>query len=285
MAVLVPVKARLTETSQYEYPEHLRPEIAALPRAPGVYTFHGDGYAVPLYIGKSVDIRTRVMGHMRTPEEARLLRQTRRIDHVRTAGDLGAQLLESQQIKLQQPLHNKKLRRTRRLCSIRLMRGRPEIVSSHEMRFASTDALFGLFSSRTAALQALRAIADDNRLCYGLLSIEKNPAGRPCFRASINRCNGACCGRESLADHQERLEAVLQELRVAVWPYAGAVGLVERGPDMKQIHVVRDWHFLGSASTKAAARRLDRVVDGFDNDCYRILVKPVLSQAHDIVIL
>ena len=43
----------------YEYPEHLRPWLEALPRQPGVYLFHGESDTLPLYIGKSVNIRSR----------------------------------------------------------------------------------------------------------------------------------------------------------------------------------------------------------------------------------
>ncbi len=63
----------------YEYPEHLRPRLEALPKQPGVYFFHGDSDTMPLYIGKSVNIRSRVMSHLRTPDEASMLRQSRRI--------------------------------------------------------------------------------------------------------------------------------------------------------------------------------------------------------------
>ena len=281
----VPLPARRTEASHYAYPEHLRPQIALLPRAPGVYVFLGESGPVPLYIGKSVDIRQRVMEHMRTPRDARLLRQARRIEFTRTAGDLGAQLLEAQQIKLRQPVHNKLLRRRRDLYSIRLLRGRPEVVHSASLPFASASRLYGLYASRQAALQALRALADENRLCYGLLGIEGVQAGRPCFRATIARCAGACAGHEPLAEHEARLEAALQERQVAAWPYAGAVGLVEEGADMTQIHVVRDWHYLGSATTRAQARRLVADVPGFDNDGYRILSGPVLAGQCRIMLL
>ena len=54
--------------------------------------------------------------------------------------------------------------------------------------------------------------------------------------------------------------------------------------DMMQIHVVRDWHYLGSASTTTKARRLDDVVEGFDNDGYRILVKPLLARSHEVIL-
>lgn len=281
----VPLPARRTEAAHYAYPEHLRPQIALLPRAPGVYAFHDEAGPAPLYIGKSVDIRQRVMDHMRTPAEARLLRRTRRIEFSRTAGDIGAQLLEAQQIKLRQPLHNKLLRRRRDLYSIRLLRGKPEVVHSGAMRFASAQGLYGLYASRAAALDALRTVADDNRLCHGLLGLERVPEGRACFRAAIDRCAGACAGRETPAEHQARLEAALRERQVLAWPYAGAVGIVEQGADMTQVHVVRDWHYLGSAATRAGARRLVAPVDAFDSDGYRILSRPLVEGRLRITIL
>ena len=104
-------------------PEHQidAQSLEALPRTPGVYIFQGEG-TLPLYIGKSINIRSRVLSHLRTPEEARMLAQTRRIDFVETAGEIGALLLESQMIKAQSPLFNQRLRRVRSLCSIRLVR-------------------------------------------------------------------------------------------------------------------------------------------------------------------
>ena len=89
--------------------------VCDLPRAPGVYVFHGDG-KLPLYIGKSVDIRSRVQSHLRNPDEARMMAQTRRIEAIETAGEIGALLLESHLIKTQSPLFNQRLRRIKKLC-------------------------------------------------------------------------------------------------------------------------------------------------------------------------
>jgi len=79
---------------QYQYPEHLREQAAAAPAAPGVYTFHGQQESLPLYIGKSVNLRARLLSHLRNPDEDRLLRQTTRISWQRSAGEIGALLLE-----------------------------------------------------------------------------------------------------------------------------------------------------------------------------------------------
>ena len=72
--------------------------VSGLPHAPGVYIFHGDG-SLPLYIGKSVDIRSRVLSHLRHPDETRMVSLTRRFEALETAGEIGALLLESRLIK------------------------------------------------------------------------------------------------------------------------------------------------------------------------------------------
>ena len=166
------------ESRVYTYPQHLRAAIEDAPTGAGVYVFHGDSGDLPLYIGKSVNIRARLLSHLRNPDEARMLRQTQRITHIRTAGEIGALLLEAQMIKQQHPLFNQKLRRNRQLCSLQLESDVPQVVYSKDMDFGAAPELYGLFASRHAALQALRSLADQHRLCYGALGlVSLTPAG------------------------------------------------------------------------------------------------------------
>jgi excinuclease Cho len=260
--------------TSYEYPAHLREQVAAAPRAPGVYFFYSDDDCLPLYIGKSVDIRSRLLSHLRTSDEARLLRQARRIEYQQTAGEIGALLLESRLIKELQPLTNKRLRRKRRLCSIRLRDGAVELVDTTTI----TDGpqLYGLFKSRKAATDALLTLADEHHLCHTLLSIER-PTGRPCFRAKIRKCAGACSGAESRQAHTERLQASLSQWTVERWPYAGAIALHETHEHLQEFHVVNQWHYLGTYTSEAEARRASsQPVNSFDADSYKILLRPVL---------
>lgn len=276
-------RAEFDEARIYEYPSHLREGIEDLPPAPGVYIFHGEEGDLPLYIGKSVNLRNRVLAHLRTVEEARMLRQTRRISHIRTAGEIGALLLEAQLIKQQHPLYNQKLRRSRQLCSLQVEDAQPEVVYAKDVDFARAPSLYGLFGSRHAALEGLRDLADELKLCYGELGLEKLSPGRACFRATLKQCAGVCRGDESREAHRQRLLTGLQGLAVATWPYEGAIGLLECFDDDTQIHVVRNWCYLGSAPTLAEARKLDRMVVGFDADGYKILCKPILSGTAEIV--
>jgi len=269
----------------FEYPSHLRAAIEDLPCAPGVYTFHGQAGDLPLYIGKSVNLRQRVLSHLRNPDEDRLLRQTQRISYIRTAGEIGALLLEASLIKQQQPLLNQKLRRNRQLCSLRLTQGQPEVVYSNELNFATEPHLYGLYASRHAALEGLRSLADRHHLCYGALGLEKLSPGRPCFRAMLKQCAGVCRGDETPEAHQQRLFTSLEGLRIACWPYPGAVALIERHESLVQWHVVRNWCYLGSVGDITAARALDRVAVAFDADGYKILCKPLLGNEVERVLL
>jgi excinuclease Cho len=269
--------------ADFAYPQHLRNSMDDLPAAPGVYIFHGDSETLPLYIGKSVNIRNRVLSHLRNEEEARLLRQTRRISHIRTAGEVGALLLEASLIKQQQPLYNQKLRRTKQLCSWLLTDHGAQIVYSQDVNFATQKGLYGLFSSKRAALESMRVLADQSRLCYGVIGLEKLIPNKPCFRYMLQQCAGACCGQEDHATHHARLKSSLQSIQVECWPYPGAIALVERFNDEVQMHVIAQWCYLGTVQDPKDAEALARQAAGFDADGYRILCRPILGGQAEII--
>lgn len=263
-------------------PDHkIDPEsLAALPRTFGVYIFKGEG-TLPLYIGKSVDIRSRVMSHLRTPEEASMIAQTRRIDFIETAGEIGALLLESRMIKEQNPLFNQRLRRVRTLCSIRLSQTSqgtvPEIVDSKSVNLGSTPELYGLFSSSHAANAKLKELAQQHMLCMSVLGLEK-ASKRGCFGLQIKTCLGACVGKEDRRAHDERLFTALIDSQVEVWPFAGPVDLIEESNGWVQRHRVNNWCYLGTQCSKTQGKNQlsDLKQHDFDLDSYKILVKPIM---------
>ena len=260
--------------------------LNALPAGSGVYIFKGQG-TLPLYIGKSVNIRSRVLSHLRTPDEAKMIAQTRRIDFIETAGELGALLLEARMIKEQSPLFNQRLRRTRRLCSIHLSDKNAglaiEIVDSKAVNLGTTPKLFGLFSSRHSAKSKLNELAQQHGLCKVILGLEKTST-RGCFGLQIKTCLGACVGKEDRPQHDERLLSALKDLQVEVWPFSGAVELIEESHGWVQRHRVNNWCHLetwcsktGQASQFSAVHPQD-----FDRDSYQILVKPIMLRTVEI---
>jgi DNA polymerase-3 subunit epsilon len=74
----------------------LPPGLAAnvlddIPEGPGVYVFYGDN-DIPLYVGKSIGLRSRVMSHFnsdhRVAKDMRISQEITRIEWIETAGNL-----------------------------------------------------------------------------------------------------------------------------------------------------------------------------------------------------
>jgi excinuclease Cho len=260
-------------------PEHaIDPDsLAALPRSAGVYIFRGEG-TLPLYIGKSVDIRSRVLSHLRTPDEANMLAQTKRIDFIETAGEIGALLLEAQMIKTHSPLFNIRLRRLRNLNSIRLQQTAkglsPEIVNNKDLAFGQVDGIYGLFGSQRAAQEKLRELAKEHSLCHALLGLEKL-SQRGCFGRQIKTCRGACVGQEDRTTHDQRMFSALLDMKVHAWPYKGAIDLIEGDSEWTQKHRIHHWRYLGTWCSKVQGFN-GVAQNAFDVDTYKILVKPVM---------
>lgn len=272
--------------ADFSYPSHIeRAGIDALPDKPGVYLFR-DQRGSPVYIGKSINIRSRVLAHLRTAEEAAMLHDTASIDFVRCAGEIGALLLESHLIKQLQPVYNCRLRTIPERFALHLSTdsAQPSVVGSHQQDIADGNACYGLFPSRHAAEEGLRALLRRHRLCPALCGLETTVKGRACFSSQLGYCAGACVGKESPQVHRVRLLAALRQMEESVWPYPGALGIIEEDEGWRQIHVVDRWAYLGSFERKPRKIRRPRLLT-VDMDIYRILAKPLFTEELNFVIM
>ena len=262
-------------------PPHLDPGIVdELPDTPGVYLFYGEN-ELPLYIGKAKDIRQRVLSHFssdhKSAREMSLSQQTRRIDWIETAGEIGALLKESALVKQMLPAQNRQLRKNDEVCTWTLVDEgdgwlRPELHLASELDMSLCKASYGLFKTRKEANEVLRALADEHKLCDTLLGLEKNTPGKPCFGHQIKRCKGACVGNEAYARHTMRLIAALTRLKLAVWPLNGPA-LIREGDEA---HLINGWRYLGTIkSDEEIPALLDTRLPPFDRDTYKILAKHV----------
>lgn len=246
-----------------------------LPRGPGVYRFAGVNDA-PLYIGKAVDLRRRVLSHF-SGDHARatsmeLSRQVRAVTWTATTTELEALLVEAGQVKAQSPLYNRQLRKREDVFSWQLV---PDLVSgrlvlgpANDPRLGAVPDFYGIFNTRARARNWLRQLVDEHGLCAVHVGIEKQPPGKPCFNRQLHRCLGACTGHESTHAHFDRLTEALAPHAVALWPHAGALTL----PGAGMLHVLNRWAYVGAAANAEEAETLARQTPpAFDADIYRIL--------------
>jgi DNA polymerase III subunit epsilon len=93
-----------------------RPDMSSLPDDPGVYVFR-DIRGRPLYVGKSVSLRTRARAHFCAP--AGWTERAEIVDYKPTNSELGALVLENRLIKEWRPPGNVALKRTDRWVYLR----------------------------------------------------------------------------------------------------------------------------------------------------------------------
>lgn len=268
--------------------------VGELPEAPGVYLFYGEN-DLPLYIGKSINLRARVLSHFSSDhassKEMRMTQEMKRFEWIPTAGEFSALLLESRLVKERLPIYNRQLRRERQLCSWRLASGdtpQPLLTLVHEDEIDPSQLmqLFGTFKSKRQAIETLRKIAEMSHLCVKALGLEPGRNG-PCFAFQLKRCKGVCCGQESTEMHALRVQQALMAHKLKVWPYPGKIGIEEYNleNDLRQIHVFEHWVYLGVAEDDDSlqALREQRTALKFDLDTYKLLLK-MLAQKKTRVI-
>lgn len=265
--------------------------LEGVPDGPGVYLFFGET-APPLYIGKSVSLRARVMDHFATDrksgKEAELARQVRRVEWIETAGELGALLQEAALVKRLLPLHNRLPGGNGAVFALRLRPHRRNPPILERVSLAGTDpveweGLFGVFRSPREADNLLRELANLYRLCPRRLGLE--PGGRgACLAHQAKRCAGVCAGRERPEEHDARLVGALVSSRLKPWPWAGRVVVAERHPylALQQWHLLDHWCHLGSADSPEALAELvaNRPPRAFELDTYRTLARWLDAPAH-----
>ncbi|HWH16445.1 MAG TPA: exonuclease domain-containing protein [Candidatus Paceibacterota bacterium] len=267
-------------------PATLSPGIVnALPHAPGVYLFYGPEDEV-LYIGKSVDIKTRVLSHFsedrRTGRERALCEAVTHIEYEETSGELSALLRESQLIKELAPLYNRKLRKARRLAVIESAtddRGYRTASSAYREEIADSDlgAIEAVFRTATQGKTLLRTLVKEYELCPRLLGIEQGSGS--CFSHQLGRCRGACVGKEDQASYNERFAEAFKERRIRAWPFPGAMLLPEDpAADEGTAYVIDRWKILKVLSYTQDGYDEEPVDADFDYDSYRILAKHLLRK-------
>lgn len=261
-------------------PRAVQPALVRdLPQAPGVYIFE-DTAGRPLYVGKSINIKKRVMSHFsRDHADAREFKMAQTIAHIRTqqtAGELSALLLESRLVKELQPVYNRQLRRLSKLLLVQQVIDERGYITAN-LEEASTidptvaDSVLAVFPRRSRAKAVLNEVTKTFDLCPKLMGLEK--ANGACFMRQLHKCHGACIGEEAAATYNERLLTAFDNQRIQAWPFKGAVLLEERfTADVTHAIVVDKWCVLGEVTQEPYCEPVFKAAEAaFDLDTYKIL--------------
>lgn len=203
------------EISTAKLPPNLSPDVVAeLPEETGVYYFLDQDQKV-LYVGKSNNIRKRILSHFQGAHNAvrtlRMIEQIHHLEYVMTGSELIALLLENEEIKQIQPPFNRAQRRQNFKFGIYSRPTGSGYLKLHVDKIRVDDeALVASFSTRRQADSALNFRSRNNQLCPKLCGLESGK-GR-CFHHQLHICLGACVGEEAAESYNERVMITISQL-------------------------------------------------------------------------
>lgn len=198
------------------HPEGINPNITRklldkLPQEPGVY-YLWDDQGQLLYIGKSINIRSRILQHLHNNGTQRAMEMRDRVADITwdiTGNELAALLLESHLIKIKKPPYNRKQRTS--VFTVGLF-CRKDKQGYQRLSLEATDEdnePLTTFTSKREAKEILHHWVEEFDLCQKLCGLYESAGA--CFHHGIGECRGACCGLESPEEYNERVQLLLNK--------------------------------------------------------------------------
>jgi DNA polymerase-3 subunit epsilon len=182
-----------------------RPDLSALPDDPGVYIFR-DERGRPLYVGKSVSLRSRARSHFCAP--AGWTERAEIVDYRPTNSELGALVLENRLIKRWRPPGNRRLKRTDAYVYLRCRLDIPFPVLEVDAEPAPGRAVnVGPLRGRPLAAELADLLTSlfQLRHCGRKLRLREHPSAY----GQMGRCLSPCLGDLDPNLYRARLDAAL----------------------------------------------------------------------------
>ena len=246
-------------------------ELTDIGNGPGVYVFEDENHQ-PIYVGKSITLKKRVMSHF-TDTTSKELKISQRIHHIRTiptANELAALILESKMVKQLQPIFNRQLRRVSSYAMLvkddSATYATIKVVSGRPTEQAPLENIYGLYETRTKAKHRLDEMTRTFSLCPKLMGLEK--AKSACFSYSLGKCRGACIDKEESELYNRRFETALMHSKLDRWPYGSAIA-VPIGEEGSGV-LIDQWIVQGFYSPESN-HELETIEANFDVDEYKII--------------
>ncbi len=259
--------------------------IESLPHLPGVYFFY-DAQDTLLYVGKSVDIKSRVRSHFgqsyTTSKERALTSKVAYVGHEVTSGELSALLKESKYIKELMPEYNRRLRKTSQLAvfkSTHTSDGYKTGTISYQPTdtFTYDASIDGIFKTMSAAKNTLDTLVKEHTLCPKLLGLESGKGS--CFQHQLGRCEGACSGVENPLSYNARFDVAFKKMKIRSWPFPGPVTIPEDETASEGVaYLVDQWQIKKVINYTEEGHSEEDIELPFDYDTYKILSKHILKK-------
>jgi DNA polymerase-3 subunit epsilon len=186
-------------------------KIENIPEEPGIYYFYNEKGDL-IYIGKSRNLQQRISTHLsnNTTNRAMEMRDLiADIDWEATGSELIALLKESFEIKLNKPVYNRAQRRTGFQWGIFSFFDQNGYINYRYGQINDDSVPLSVFTSKEKTKSKLISLVENFSLCQKLSGLYETDGA--CFHYQVGICKGACIGKESPGDYNERASKVTEE--------------------------------------------------------------------------
>ncbi len=261
----------LTGLNKKDLHPNLDPEfIDRLPENTGTYYFYNDKNEL-IYIGKSKNIRDRVLSHFRNFSSKKSIEMRNAIAsvyHELTGSELIALLKESHEIKQQRPLYNRAQRRAFSHHGLyHFVDEKGYIRFLIEKNSSMNEIPLCSFSTLKSAKMHLHSLVDEYQLCQKLCGLYSSSSS--CFSYEIGTCNGACIGKEQPETYNLKATAAIESFR---YRHANFF-IIDNGRNEDELGIVQvecgkylGYGFIDSSFCQGTKNELEACIQHFDDN-------------------
>jgi DNA polymerase-3 subunit epsilon len=275
------------DENKYFSAEGLHPKldvenIKRLPKEVGVYYFYNENNDL-IYIGKSNNIRQRVLTHLgqqKTQKAIKMKGEIANVDYVLTGSELVALLKESAEIKKEKPLYNRAQRKSRFSFGLFNFIDRKGYIRFNILKNDGRVTPLTSFESLKEGKEFLFNKIEEFELCQKLCGLSDSVSS--CFQYQIKICKGACVGAESAEEYNKRAHNLINNLSFKTDNFV--ISDKGRNIDEDSVIVVKNGMYLGYGwiSKEEGFISLDELIDSLtlndDNRDARLIIKRQLKE-------
>ena len=259
-------------------------ELKKLPKTPGVY-MHKDSLGEVIYVGKAVNLRSRVSSYFRNtaqadPKVRAMVSNIAEFEYISCATEMEALLLECNLIKKYMPRYNILLKDDKSYPYIEVTTNEefPRVISTRRLK-RDGSRYFGPYSD-AGAVRRILGMIDEMYMFKKCRQQEFRKGVRPCLNYFIGKCPGVCTGEADKDEYNAKIGEVIEILsgRDSAVMARLKADMEKASDEMRYEDAARYRDYMRSLKTLGETQRATMIKDR-DAD---VLV-PVIAQKNGVV--
>ncbi len=255
-------------------------KVRSLPELPGIYYLLNEESEI-VYIGKSVNLRQRVLSHFYNNKSKRAIEMKSlvcEVDHELTGNELVASLLESAEIKKHKPLYNRRQRRTKQHWGMFSCYEEGYLCFRIEKTSQVDLAPIKCFDSKKEGINFLYKLIEKHELCQKLCGLY--PSGHASFHYQVGTCHGACVHEEAPGIYNARAREAIGSIELS----QKNIFIIDKGrhPDEKAVIHVQNGKYSGFGYCTDKTNNIEILKDCIsrkeDNHEVKMIIKQYLEK-------